>query len=142
MAQGESASSDQEAASESDATSEEGSSSNAASGESFSLGGISRSLGGVFGTTSALLSGVTDAESAEAAVPRLEEASSTLDDIAAQYENAPESARGPLQRVIDNGLARIRPTVDTVMTREGVGPVLSPVVDPMLETLQSLADAD
>ena len=109
--------------------------------EPFSLGGVSRSLGGVFGTTSVLLNGVTDAESAEAAAPRLEQASGTLEEVAAQYENAPESARQPLKRVIDDGLARIRPLVDTVMTREGVGPVLSPIVEPMLETLQGMSDA-
>ena len=106
----------------------------------FSLGGVSRSLGGVFGTASAVLNGVTDAESAEAAVPRLEKASGTLDEVAAQFDNAPESARGPLQRVVDNGLARLRPLVDTVLTRDGVGPVLSPVVEPMVEKLQGLSN--
>ena len=141
---GESASSDESTGDEQEAAGSDSASdeTETASGGTFSLGGVSRSLGGVFGTTSALLNGVTDAESAEAALPRLERASGTLDDVAAQYENAPESARGPLQGVIDDGLARIRPLIDTVMTREGVASVLSPVVEPMLETLQGLSEAD
>jgi len=106
----------------------------------FSLGSVSRQLGGVFGTTSALLNSVTDAESAEKAAPRLEEASGQLDEVASMYGNAPESAKGALQRVVDRGVARIRPLADSVLTRDGVGPVLSPIVEPMLETLQGLGE--
>ena len=111
-----------------------------ASAGAFDLGGISRRFGGVFGSTSAILNGVTDAESAEKAAPRLERTSADLDEIAALYEEAPESARGPLKRVIDSGIARVQPLADSVLTRDGVGPVLGPIVEPMMETLQGLSN--
>lgn len=105
----------------------------------FNLAGVSRKLGGVFGTTSAVLGGVTNAESAEKALPRLTSASDSLTELAGMVGDAPESAQGPLSRVIDNGLARVQPLVDTVMTRDGVGEVLAPVLEPMMETLSGLS---
>ncbi|MEE9320272.1 MAG: DUF937 domain-containing protein [Granulosicoccus sp.] len=102
---------------------------------SFSLGAMGRKLGGVFGTTTAVLSGVTDAESAQSALPKLQTAGSDLDEVFAQFELVPESARGALGKVVDNGISRIKPIADTVLTKEGVGDVLTPVIGPMLEKL-------
>lgn len=106
----------------------------------FDLGGVSRQLGGVIGTTSTVLSSVTNEASATAALPTLEEARSSLEGLAETLGSAPESAKGPMQRVISNGVARLQPLADTALTKAGVGPVLSPVVEPILEMMKSLAE--
>ncbi|MFK7892999.1 MAG: hypothetical protein AB8B63_19445, partial [Granulosicoccus sp.] len=108
------------------------------SGGSMGLADISRKLGSVFGTTSAALTDVTDEASAQAALPQLESASNSLTDVAASYSELPDSAKGLLSRVIDGGINRIKPLAEKALTQEGVGDVLSPVVEPMLETLGTL----
>ncbi len=105
---------------------------------SFSLAGISRKLGSVFGTTSTVLAGVDDEASAQKALPQLESASATLAEVAASYADVPEGAKAPLNGVITKGIARLKPLVDTKLTKEGVGSILTPVVAPMLETLEGL----
>lgn len=107
---------------------------------SFSLAGISRKLGSVFGTATTVLANVDDEESAQKALPRLESASETLTEVAASYANVPEAAKVPLGKVITKGLARLKPMADTTLTKEGVGSVLTPVIAPMLDTLQGLID--
>ncbi len=104
----------------------------------FSLSAISRSLGSVFGTTTSVLSTARDEASAQKVLPRLEAASSSLTDVADQYATLPEYAKGPLGKVIKRGMSRLKPMADTALTREGVGPVLMPVMGPMLETMQSM----
>ena len=63
-----------------------------------------------------------------------------LDDVAASLNDAPESAKSALKGVISSGIARVIPLADTALAKDGVGPVLAPVVEPMLETLNGLAN--
>ena len=81
----------------------------------------------MFGTTGALLNGIGDADSATAALPMLETASSDLTAVAEEIAGAPEVAKGPLKTVILNGIAKVKPLAATVLTKEGVGDVIGPV---------------
>jgi hypothetical protein len=105
----------------------------------FDLGGISRQLGKTFGITSLVLERSVDEESAKAALPQLQAASSDLDSISDQIAELPDAGRSPLNGVISSGMSKLKPLVDTTMTREGVGPVLGEVITPMLETLDELS---
>ena len=106
---------------------------------SFSLGAISRKFGGIFGTTGAVLGGVSDADSATAALPKLEAVSGTLDGVLSEFDAVPEAARGPLSRVVSTGIAKLTPVADTVLNKEGVGDILGGVVGPMMEKLNGIA---
>ena len=108
--------------------------------ESFSLAGFSRQIGGVFGTTTSVLSGVTDEDSAKAALPALEDASASLEAVASTFSAVPEAAQGPLKGIMEKGMGRIQPIADAALANEGVGSVLNPVVGPMMETLKGLIE--
>lgn len=108
--------------------------------ESFSLAGFSRQIGSVFGTTTSVLSGVTDEDSAKAALPALEGASASLEAVANTFSAAPEAAQGPLKGIMEKGMARIQPMADAALANEGVGSVLDPVIGPMMETLKGLIE--
>ena len=103
------------------------------------LSSISRSIGGVFGTTSVVLQRANDEASATAALPQLELASESLVEVAEELQSLPESASNILGKVVSRHMARITPLADTAVVQPGVGAVLNPVLQPMMEQLQSLA---
>ncbi|MGK0281161.1 MAG: hypothetical protein ACI82O_000691, partial [Patiriisocius sp.] len=105
----------------------------------FSLGGISRKLGGVFGLSTSALSSVNDEASAKSALPQLEKVVASLSEVSEQFKSVPASAKAPLIRVVKNGLARLQPLVDTKLNKEGVGSVLTPVMSSLMETLKGMS---
>ena len=92
----------------------------------------------MFGTTGALLGGVKDADSAAAALPKLEAASGVLDEVVAQFQLVPEGSRGPLAKVASNGIAKLKPLADTVLNKEGVGSVIGSVVNTMMDNIKGM----
>jgi hypothetical protein len=103
------------------------------------LGAMARQLGGVFGATTSTLATVTDADSAQAALPSLEEASASLTAVSDQFDAVPDTAKGALSSVIGGGMDRVSSAAESALAIDGVGDVLSPVLTPMMETLQGLA---
>lgn len=102
------------------------------------LNGISRQLGRVFGVTSSVMLTSTDEASATVALPRLVTASSSLDEVTDSFAALPDAAKHPLKKAIGSSLMRLTPLVDNTLGKEGVGPVLTPVIGPMMETLNGL----
>ena len=51
------------------------------------------------------------------------------------FSAVPEDSRGPLSKVIGNGMAKLKPVADTVLNKEGVGDVIGPVMSTMMEKL-------
>lgn len=103
------------------------------------LGAISGSLDGVLSTTGEAFSGITDVESATAALPSLEDATSKLSGLSETISMLPDAAKGPIAGIISGGLATLQPIIDKVTAIPGVGPVIEPIVTPMLEMLEGLA---
>ena len=103
------------------------------------LSGVSRMIGGVFGNASVALQQAKDEESATAALPRLEMASESLSEVINEVQSLPESSNNILGKVVSRHLARITPLADTAVVQPGVGAVLNPVLQPMIEQLHSLA---
>jgi len=104
------------------------------------ISGISRKIGGVFGATSAALSRASDEATAKEALPKLEAASESLGQLAEQFQTLPDSTASMLGSLVQKNMAKLTPQVDITLVRSGVGPVLSPVIQPMMEQLQSLAE--
>ena len=100
---------------------------------------LSGNLNDVFGSTTETLSGITDAESATAALPALEEVSGKLGGLNDVMARLPDAAKGPLQSVVSGGLGSLQPVIDKVMGLPGIGPILEPVVGPMVEMLGGMA---
>jgi len=108
--------------------------------ESLSLSGLSRVLGNALGSTKSVLAGVTDEASAKEALPRLEEANASVQQVVKLIPNIPDVAKGPLSKLVGNGLSGIKPLADSALSLPGVGDTLQPVIGPMLETLSTLSE--
>ncbi|MDB4222293.1 hypothetical protein N9850_00855 [Granulosicoccus sp.] len=104
-----------------------------------SLSGLSRKIGSAIGSTSGLLSGVSDEASATAALPKLAGISESLSEVALQIPNIPDAAKAPLANLINGGIDKIKPLADKALSLPGVGDILNPVIGPMMETLSGLS---
>lgn len=99
---------------------------------------ISGALDGVFESTTSALSGITDVDSAKAAIPSLEEASDKLGGLSDVVTRLPDAAKGPVGSIVSSGLETLQPMIDKVSELPGVGDLLEPIITPMLETLNGL----
>ena len=102
------------------------------------IGGISRKLGMVYGTTAIVLAKSIDETAATNELARLKSASKSLAELSEQFQSLPDYAIAPIGKVVQSQIARLRPLVDTSMSKTGVGSVLSPVLIPMMEKLGSM----
>ena len=100
---------------------------------------ITGELENVFESTTATLDGVEDEAGARAALPALKDANATLGGLNDVITRLPEAARPPIAAAVSSGLANLRPLADRVLGMPAVGPVVEPVLSPMLETLEGLA---
>ena len=100
---------------------------------------LSGNLNDVFGSTTETLSGITDADSATAAIPALEEVTGKLGGLNDVMARLPDAAKGPLQSIVSGGLGSLQPIIDKVMGLPGIGPILEPIVGPMMEMLGGMA---
>ncbi|QDU31486.1 hypothetical protein ETAA8_66440 [Anatilimnocola aggregata] len=82
------------------------------------------------------LDGVTNVESAQAALPKLEEANLKLDSVLVFVDQIPEAARPALAKLIKNSQAGITQSIEKVVAIEGVGAVLKPVLDQLVAKLE------
>ncbi|MFT6876968.1 MAG: vacuolar-type H+-ATPase subunit E/Vma4 [Granulosicoccus sp.] len=103
------------------------------------LGKISGALDGVFSSASEALSGITDLESAKNAIPSLQDAASKLSGLNDVVTRLPEAAKGPLASIIQGGISLLQPLVDKVIAIPLVGALVEPVVTPIMEMLNGIA---
>ena len=108
--------------------------------EGVDLSKISGALEGVFGSTTDALSGITDIDSAKAAIPSIEEAGSKLGGLSDVIARLPDAAKGPVSGMVSTGLAALQPIVDKVSAIPGVGALIEPAIKPMMDTLSALAE--
>jgi hypothetical protein len=101
---------------------------------------LSSDLSDVYSTATKELSGVKDAETAEAAIPRLEKLNETIDRIRKTWETLSKTGRETLTKVTTSGLGKLKDLVAKVLEIPGVGEKLRPILDPMLEKLTALSD--
>ncbi len=110
----------------------------AGAADGLNLDGLGDDVTGMFNSASETLGGITDVESATAAVPGLEDLGSKVSELPALFDKVPEAARGPLQGIVGEGLGSLQPIIEKVTAIPGVGGVIGPVLDPILETLGGL----
>lgn len=107
--------------------------------EGVDLSKISGALDGVFGSTTDALSGITDIESAKAAIPSIEEAGSKLGGLSDVIARLPDAAKGPIAGLVTTGLSSLQPIIDKVSAIPGVGALIEPAIKPMMDALNGLA---
>jgi hypothetical protein len=105
------------------------------------VGGIDVGAGvsGVLDQLSASFSGITDAASAEAALPQLTEARDTLNGLEASVSALPAEGKTALQQMVSAALPTIESTANDLLADSAVAGVVKPVVDNIIATLKSFA---
>ena len=111
----------------------------AGAADGLDIGGLTGDVTGLFNQASETLGGVTDLESATAALPGLEELGGQVAGLPSLFDKVPEAARGPLEGIVGEGIGSLQPIIDKVMAIPGVGGVIGPVLEPIMETLGGLA---
>jgi len=94
---------------------------------------------GLFSSAKETLGGITDVDSATAAVPALTDMGGKLDGITSMVDKLPDAAKGPVSSMVEKGMGELTPMLDKVMAIPGVGGVLGSVIEPMKEKLTALA---
>ena len=103
------------------------------------LSEISGSLEGAFSSAGDAVSGITDVQSAQTALPELEQASSAINGLGNTIARLPDAAKGPLAGIISGGMATLQPILEKATAIPGVGDVIGPVVTPMMQKLEGMA---
>ena len=92
-------------------------------------------VSGLFTSATDTLSGITDADSATAALPALGELGTKVDSVSGMLDKLPEAARGPIASIVSGGMGSLQPIIDKVSALPGVGDIITPVIGPIMEKL-------
>jgi hypothetical protein len=103
------------------------------------MDGLTSQLDGVFESTTSALGGITDADSATAALPQLTEASEGVSQFGEVFKRLPDAAKGPLASMLETGVGAVGPLLEKAKAIPGVGDIIEPIVGPMLATIEGLA---
>ena len=96
-------------------------------------------IGGALTRLTGTLTGVTDAASAESALPTLEEVNAALATAQGAAESMPAESRTAIQAAVAAALPTITEQADRILAESGLSSVLKPVIDGILEKLQAFA---
>ena len=83
------------------------------------------------------MSGISDVDSAQAAIPSFEGITGKVDGLSSLWDKVPEAGRGPLSGMVTDGIGSLTPAIEKVSELPGVGDVIGPVTSTLLEKLQA-----
>jgi hypothetical protein len=92
----------------------------------------------VFEGTTTALNGVTDAASAEAALPKLNELNDGLGKLEGMVGQLPAEGKSALAALVSSSLPELEALIAKVSEIPGAGEVIKPVADSMLEKLRTM----
>jgi hypothetical protein len=92
-----------------------------------------------FKSTTDAFNGITDAASAEAALPKLRELSTKLDTMKTAVGALPADAKTTVNSLFETSLASLKPIITKVLAIPGVSEKIKPVVDELLSKINGLA---
>jgi hypothetical protein len=92
-----------------------------------------------FGSAGKTLQGITDVESAKAALPKLTELTASTDELSKSMASLPEGAKTAISGVVDKGIAELKAVVEKIMALPGVEGVLKPKIDELMKKLEAIA---
>src|SRR5262245_9725691 len=87
------------------------------------------------------LSGITDASSAQAALPKIRDAKTQLDNVSAMADRLPPEGKRSLAQMVAAVMPSINNLCDKVLAIPGVGDIASPTINDLRSRLNSLATA-
>jgi hypothetical protein len=109
----------------------------------FTVGGVDlrAQLGTTVDNVRSALQGVTDQASAQAALPKLQEAVAQLDQVGQLAGQLPAEARRALGGITSNTMPALREMVNKAMEQPGVRDILKPVADALQAKFEALTRA-
>lgn len=107
------------------------------------VGGVDlgKQLGEVVDGLKTSLGGITDAASAQAQLPTLQQLQAKLDGMTATVEGLPAEGKSALATLVSASLPTLRTTAEQIAALEGVGPVVKPVLDAIIAKLDAWSKA-
>jgi uncharacterized protein DUF937 len=110
-------------------------------GQNVVVGGVDvkNSLGDSLADVRTSLQGVTDAESAQAALPKLDAAKNQIDHVSGLVGQLSDDQRKILAGVVNSALPQINQQTERLMAMSGVGDVLKPAIGPIKTKLAELS---
>jgi hypothetical protein len=100
---------------------------------------VSGDLAGAFSSFTNTLTGIKDAASAEAAVPKLKNLNEKLDGFKGMLGSLPDAAKSTITPLIKSALASVESTVTQVLANPAASETVKPVVESIMEKLKALA---
>lgn len=85
------------------------------------------------------LNGITDVATAQAALPKLQEAATAVDGISGTMAKLPAEQKTALAALVAAALPAIKEAANKVLAIQGVADVAKPVVDGLIAKLEALA---
>jgi type VI protein secretion system component VasK len=107
------------------------------------VGGIDlgKQLSEAFDGLKSSLAGITDAASAQAQLPNLQQLQAKLDGMTATVDSLPAAGKSALATLVSGSLPTLRSAAEQVAAIEGVGPVVKPTLDAILAKLDAWSKA-
>jgi hypothetical protein len=105
--------------------------------EALKLGG---DLTGWFTSLTGSLGGITDAATAEAALPKLKDAATQLESAKSVFDTLPAAGKSSVLSIITSNLGVIKDLIAKVASIPGVGDLVKPFTDPILNTLTAMGN--
>jgi hypothetical protein len=99
---------------------------------------VGQQVTNVFNDATTALNGVTDAASAQAAVPKLNGINDSLTNLGGLVDQLPAEGKAALATLVSGHLATLEALIAKVTALPGVGDIIKPVTDTMLERLRAL----
>ena len=100
---------------------------------------VGNEVTGVLDSVTNAFNGITDAASAEAALPALNEATSRLDQLGGLFGQLPAEGRSALAAMNNSALPELESLAATARDLPGVGEAIKPTVDALMAQLRALA---
>jgi hypothetical protein len=100
---------------------------------------LGQEVTGVFESATGALNEVTDAASAEAALPRLNEIGENLDRLGGLVGQLPAEGKSALAALINGALPELEALIARVSEIPGVGDVIRPAANALVEKLKAMA---
>ncbi len=98
---------------------------------------VGAEFGSIFSSATSTIEGITDVDSAKAAIPAFGDITGKVDGLSGLWDKVPEAGRGQLGSMVSDNIGKITPMLDKAQEIPGVGDVLGPVTGPLLEKLMA-----
>ena len=98
---------------------------------------VGAEFGNIFSSATSTVEGITDVDSAKAAIPSFNDITGKVDGLSGLWDKVPEAGRGQLGGMISDNLGTLTPALEKVQEIPGVGDVIGPVAGPLLEKLMA-----